>query len=218
MTTESPLVDTPARHRSSDIFVIVAFTAAFVAALFGDVPLSTLAHTSGLAPWLKNHWLLTHIIRLPGNFLFTIAACMVMLIAGWRSGTRGEKLWLNPAFVFFTGILSGLNAPLKILIGRTRPYHGVPPFELHPFKFGLLHVEASYSFPSGDASIAFAMAMSLSLTAPRLRPLWWTLAVIVGLERIAENAHYPSDVVAGAALGAGVALLARKAVQLLWKK
>jgi membrane-associated phospholipid phosphatase len=85
----------------------------------------------------------------------------------------------------------------------------VPPFELHPFKIHLMNAEASYSFPSGDASLAFAMAMSLSITVPRFRWLWWTLAIIVGLERIAENAHYPSDVVAGAALGIAVALLAR---------
>ena len=60
--------------------------------------------------------------------------------------------------------------------------------------------------------------MSLGIVLPRLRPLWWTLAVIVGLERIAENAHYPSDVVAGAALGVGVALLANKMVSMLSKK
>jgi len=171
VSTESPLVDTPARCRSRSKFVIAAFIAAFFLSLFLDIPLSTWAHTSGLAPWLKFH--------------------------------------VN---------VSGLNAPLKILIGRIRPYHGVPPFELHPFKFGLMSAEASFSFPSGDASLAFAMAMSLSLTIPRLRPLWWMLAVIVGLERIAENAHYPSDVVAGAALGVGVALLARKAVPLLLTK
>ena len=57
--------------------------------------------------------------------------------------------------------------------------------------------------------------MSLSLTMPRLWPLWWTLAVIVAVERVAENAHYPSDVVAGAALGVAVALIARRVVAIL---
>ena len=76
-------------------------------------------------------------------------------------------------------------------------------------------MEASYSFPSGDVSLAVAMSASLTMVVPRLWPLWWTLAIIVALERIAENAHYPSDIVAGAALGIAVAMLAKKIVQFL---
>jgi len=219
VSTESPLVDTPARCRSRSKFVIAAFIAAFFLSLFLDIPLSTWAHTSGLAPWLKFHVNVARAIRFPGRFYYSLVVCAWMLAQRWLAGIRFKPaIFAKPLIVFIAAILSGLNAPLKILIGRIRPYHGVPPFELHPFKFGLMSAEASFSFPSGDASLAFAMAMSLSLTIPRLRPLWWMLAVIVGLERIAENAHYPSDVVAGAALGVGVALLARKAVPLLLTK
>jgi membrane-associated phospholipid phosphatase len=219
VTIQSPLVGISARHRSRNWFVAAAFAAAFVLALFLDIPLSTWAHTSGLAPWLKFHVNVARAIRFPGRFYFTVVICAGMLAQRWLAGIRFKPaLFARPLIVFVAAILSGLNAPLKILVGRIRPYHGVPPFELHPFKFGLMSAEASFSFPSGDASLAFAMAMSLSLTIPRLRPLWWTLAVIVGVERIAENAHYPSDVVAGAALGVAVALLTRLAVPLLWKK
>jgi len=52
---------------------------------------------------------------------------------------------------------------------------------------------------------------------PRLWPLWWTLAVIVAIERVAENAHYPSDTVGGAALGIGVAFFAKKIVTAIGK-
>jgi undecaprenyl-diphosphatase len=199
--------------------VISVFVAAFILALFLDIPLSTWAHESSIAGWLKFHARFAHIIRFPGNFYFTLILCAIMLAAEWLGGSRsGGRLISKAMIVLLAGILSGLNAPLKILIGRIRPYHGVPPFELHPFKFALVNTEASFSFPSGDVSIAFAMAMSLSLTLPGLRPLWWTLAVIVAVERVAENAHYPSDVVAGAALGVAVALLARKIVEVLIKK
>jgi len=60
--------------------------------------------------------------------------------------------------------------------------------------------------------------MSLTLVLPRFWPIWWTLAIIVGLERIAENAHYPSDVAAGAALGIGVALIANWFVRTLCQR
>jgi membrane-associated phospholipid phosphatase len=187
-----------------------------------DIPISRWFHEEGIAPWMKNHWGLTHIIRFPGNFFFTLVACAIMTLIAWLEGVRrGERLWRKSAIVLFAGIFSGINSPLKWVFGRVRPYHDVPPFELHPFRnglMGLMHAEAGLSFPSGDASLAFAMAMSLSITIPRHRWIWWTLAIIVGIERIAENAHYPSDVVAGAALGIIVAVIAEKLVAHLSKK
>jgi membrane-associated phospholipid phosphatase len=208
-----------AQHRANSTWITVAgFVAAFVAALFLDIPLSTWAHTSGIAAWLKQHTYIALTIRKPGHFLYTLAACAVLIWIAWKSGIRkGRALWEKPAIVFLAGILSGVNAFLKWCIGRIRPFHGVPPFQLHPFGKGLLDAEAGFSFPSGDASLAFAMAASLTIVAPKWRALWWTLAVIVGLERIAENAHYPSDIVAGAALGVAVAHLAKKFVY-AWEK
>jgi membrane-associated phospholipid phosphatase len=216
VSTDPQLAEPTLQPRRRGAIVIAAFAVTFIIALFLDIPLSTWAHETGVAGWLKNHVLLTHIIRLPGNFYFTLAVCAAMLAVEWSAGFRHAGGYVRKAMiVLLAGMLSALNAPLKLLVGRIRPYHGVPPFELHPFKFQLVNTEASFSFPSGDASLAFAMAMSLSLTMPRLWPLWWTLAVIVAVERVAENAHYPSDVVAGAALGVAVALIARRVVAIL---
>ncbi len=215
----------PAKPQSfpKTFIVITTLAVIFLIALALDIPVSTWAHNTGLADWLKNQWLLSHIIRIPGHFAFyTLPICILILITQWAKGFRhGNALWKNTAIVFFAGILSGINAPLKWAIGRIRPFHGVPPFELHPFKgglLGLIKAEQNLSFPSGDVSLAVAMSMSLTIVMPRLWPLWWTLAIIVALERIAENAHYPSDTVAGAALGIAVALLAEKIVQLLSAK
>jgi membrane-associated phospholipid phosphatase len=200
---------------------IIATTLAilFVTALALDIPISTRIHQSGLDAWLKNQWDLTHIIRIPGHFFFALAACIALLGIAWTAGfRRGSDLWKKPAIVFLAAIFSGINAPLKWTFGRIRPFHGVPPFQLHPFQGSLFNTEASLSFPSGDVTLAAAMATSLTIVIPRLWPLWWTLATIVALERIAENSHYPSDTVAGAALGIGVALLAKKIVQLIAAK
>jgi membrane-associated phospholipid phosphatase len=190
------------------------FLALFILALFLDVPVSSWTHNIGLAGYLKNHVLLTRIIRIPGNFLeYTVPICVVLVMLGLARKARSGDLWIGPVIVLLAGLLSGINAAVKLCVGRIRPYHGVPPFELHPFSRAIIDVEAGFSFPSGDASLAFAMAAGLSFVIPRLWPLWWSLAIVVGLERIAENAHYPSDVVAGAALGVGCAYLARWFVQ-----
>jgi undecaprenyl-diphosphatase len=214
-----PQIASPPRRRRLNVWITVAaFALALVVALFLDVPLSTWAHQTGVADWLKDHRNVADFIRLPGRIHFTIAACAVLLIVAWRAGLRrGPGLWEKPAIVLLAAAFSGWNDILKWVVGRVRPYHGVPPFELHPFRFGLLKSEESFSFPSGDATLAFAMAASLSMVAPRLRWLWWTLAVIVGLERIAANAHYPSDVVAGTALGVAVAVAAKKTIGVLLK-
>lgn len=66
-----------------------------------------------------------------------------------------------------------------------------------------LHLE---SFPSGHTVTAFAAATALYLasttTGSGRRPLWlFALAAGTGLSRIAVGAHWPGDVLAGAALG-----------------
>ena len=65
----------------------------------------------------------------------------------------------------------------------------------------------SPSFPSGHTAAAFSLATSLSITYPK----WYVIAPSavwacgVGFARINQGVHYPSDVVAGAAIGVGCA-------------
>jgi undecaprenyl-diphosphatase len=62
------------------------------------------------------------------------------------------------------------------------------------------------SFPSGHATTAFATAVVLAAWYPRQAVGFVGLAALVGLSRILLGAHFPSDVLAGALLGSGVAL------------
>lgn len=62
-------------------------------------------------------------------------------------------------------------------------------------------VLSDYSFPSGHATIAFAMAVVLSAYEPKFRKWFFTLAVCISLSRIFVGAHYPLDVLGGAILG-----------------
>jgi undecaprenyl-diphosphatase len=77
-----------------------------------------------------------------------------------------------------------------------------------------LYVVHSSSFPAGHAATAFAGAVLLSLLAPRLAPAFLALATLIGLSRIYDGVHYPTDVLAGAALGALVGAGAVAAVRL----
>ena len=63
------------------------------------------------------------------------------------------------------------------------------------------------SFPSGDTSSAFAIAIVLMAFAPGTRVWALVVAALVGLSRIYFGAHYISDVLGGALLGSATGYL-----------
>lgn len=89
----------------------------------------------------------------------------------------------------------GLAEGLKDLTNRPRPYVVDPTLRTPAGK------EPDSSFPSGHTTVAFAGATVLAFDEPRLAPIGYAFAVLVGLSRIYEGVHYPTDVLAGAALG-----------------
>lgn len=101
----------------------------------------------------------------------------------------------------------------KSIFKRDRPYVTHP--SIQP-----LSVEGSYSMPSGHTSSAFATATSLSMAFPK----WYIVvpsfvwASSVGYSRMHLGVHYPSDVLVGALVGSGSAVLMYKANQWLTKK
>jgi membrane-associated phospholipid phosphatase len=87
----------------------------------------------------------------------------------------------------------GVNYAVKVAVGRRRPLiEGHPPLALAPSKL---------SFPSAHATSSLAAATALARVAPRARPSLYALAAGICLSRPYLGMHYPSDVLAGAALG-----------------
>ena len=80
-------------------------------------------------------------------------------------------------------------------------WHRPRPYETHP---GVYHLSNSHdpSFPSDHASAAFGIAFGVYFVDRRLGRFFLAVATLIGLGRIFVGAHYPSDVIAGAAVGA----------------
>jgi membrane-associated phospholipid phosphatase len=64
-------------------------------------------------------------------------------------------------------------------------------------------------FPSGHMTVFTALVVTLSSYYPRYRTIYHALLILLGLALIASDYHFPSDVMAGAFLGALVALIIR---------
>jgi undecaprenyl-diphosphatase len=128
-----------------------------------------------------------------------------LALVGWWRTDRGLRIRgvLGAATVAGAGILDQI---LKNVACRARPtapdagsfFAGFPCF---PARY------ADASFPSGHATTAFAAAVLLALWHPRFAWVFLGLAGLVGLSRVLLGSHFPSDVVAGAILGSGVALV-----------
>ena len=112
-------------------------------------------------------------------------------------------------FLFVAIAAPGLFTTIvKRLIGRARPYVGGydNPFLYKPF----IWQPAYASMPSGHATTAAAAAVAIGAVWPRARPLMWLYALTIMFSRVVVVAQHPSDVLAGALVGAvGVLLLRR---------
>lgn len=65
-----------------------------------------------------------------------------------------------------------------------------------------------FSFPSGHTLHAVCFATIVTSAYPQLAPVLWPFVALVAASRPILGLHYPSDVLAGALIGLGVAQLA----------
>jgi undecaprenyl-diphosphatase len=193
-------------------FATAALAAADVvvlAMLFLDAPLHQIA--AGLPAWLiddafvitdfgQSQWILV-----PVGVPLVLMALLASPALDYMSRAVFAMLAVRLGFVFVAVGLPGLVVTVvKRWIGRLRP-SDAGPFAYEPFSWRSEYA----SFPSGHTTTAFAALVAIGAICPRLRPVLWIYAVAIAASRVIVSAHYPSDVIAGAAWGAFGAILAR---------
>ena len=185
-----------------------------VSALFNPVrsqntDINTLRSINGSLPGLKP------VSRFLTGAAVPVSLAVPVLMGGYSIIDKDKELFKDAFYIAFaSGVNLGLTYSLKELIARPRPYDSYP---------GMLEVyelQDDFSMPSGHTSGAFATATALSLKYPK----WYIIAPsfawagAVGFSRMHLGVHYPSDVLAGAVLGAGSAWLTWKVNEWLWSR
>ena len=128
-----------------------------------------------------------------GGIFLLIGAYLFLFGRGER---RRAGFTILVALLF---VLLSADLALKPLVHRPRP------FEVLGMRYLIGPAPSGYSFPSGHAAAAFAGAVAWILRAARSalgRSLPLAYALLVGWSRIYLGTHWPSDVLAGAVLGA----------------
>ena len=158
---------------------------------------------AGHPKWLRN--IFDNVEPFGHGVGVVIASSLVLLL--------GQKQWKSGMSLFCAGLGGGLSANLaKLWLGRVRPRNfDFASLDSHATITGWMPFlsggSGSQSFPSAHTATAVAMAVFLASLYPRARWFFLVLTILVMCHRLHSGAHYPSDILTGAALGWCVALI-----------
>jgi undecaprenyl-diphosphatase len=132
--------------------------------------------------------------------LYALATAALWLLARPFGNPRWKLA--SASALIASGIALATNQVISHLWARPRP------FTEHPLLTHVLTARTTDpSFPSDHAAAAFAIAFAVLAFSRRGGVAFLVVATLIGLSRIALGLHYPSDVLVGALVGFGAALL-----------
>ena len=153
--------------------------------------------------------------KLISNTTTEVSFGIPLIMGGVALFTSDDDLLKNALYIGVSiGVGGVITQALKYSINRPRP------IALNDPTLIAYEGETDLSFPSGHTSLAFSAATALCLKYPK----WYVIvpsslwACSVGYSRMNLGVHYPSDVVAGAIVGAGSAYLTYLVNDWFWKK
>jgi undecaprenyl-diphosphatase len=127
-----------------------------------------------------------HLVTHLGGARGSIGLCLLALLVpsvtiaiAWRA-------------LLLLGVSHAVVQVVKRLVGRPRPthVHGV----------ALIDIPDRFSFPSGHACAAMAVALGFAAAFPALTLPLLAIAWLVGISRVVLGVHYPGDVLVGQAI------------------
>lgn len=168
---------------------------------------------SYLNHFARRSWALDTFFVLCTNYLLRVAGIVPLYWWAWfRDGesktSKRDILIFGMIFCIFALLLSRtLSATLPF---RQRPYLNPHLHFQLPYGQGTQMLVDWSSFPSDHAAVYFTLATCLYFVSRRLGILALCWAVFVtSLPRVYLGLHYPTDMIAGALLGIGVAFLSK---------
>jgi membrane-associated phospholipid phosphatase len=194
------------------IFASIAFILAGFLALSVDTTLAMFFREHQNWEWKP--------IQITETFAHGSGVAFILVSIVWLAPDKIQFLPRLLTLSYGSGLLSNIG---KVFLARHRPHS----FDLSNSVFDSFkswfpffndgyspipgEIETKWStmqsFPSAHAATAFGLAVGLSYVFPKGRFYFYMLATFACLQRVVDRAHFPSDVLWGAALGLFVSYL-----------
>jgi len=191
------------RDASSEPQANIGVAATWGQRLF-DLDLAAVHLFSRTARSAIGRFLAVAISKLGNGWIYLILAPIVLIGLGWQGLHVAALAGLNAA------LLHMLYPIIKRRFGRKRPFH------VDARLPSLLKTLDDHSFPSGHAMTLTGVLAPIVIAWPATTLSAGLLLLSMAWSRIATAHHYPSDVAAGMALGAGLSYPLASGILAYW--